>query len=155
MNKVYLVCYFTGDVTERTKVVDRIFNNRDSADNYAKELDKRQGDLSKIAKQVDSLLNNLYDNDPEYRALEKQQESEIERLNSCYKGQKRTSDEYFSKRDKINNWYYEHYKILDDRIDQEIIKRLNIDEETLDKAKNYCFYDEYSGAFVEEWEVYS
>lgn len=155
MNKVYLVCYCKGSCDERIKVVDRIFNNRDSADNYAKELDKRQGDLSKIAKQVDSLLNNLYDNDPEYRALEKQQESEIERLNSCYKGEKRASDEYFSKRDKINNWYYEHYKVLDDRIDQEIIKRLNIDEETLDNAKNYCFYDEYSGAFVEEWEVYN
>jgi hypothetical protein len=155
MNKVYLVCYFRGDSGERYKVVDRIFDNRDSADKYTKELDKRHEDLPKIAEQVDSLLNTLYDDNPEYKVLEKQQEIEIERLNICYKGQKRTSDEYFSKRDEINNWYYEHYKVLDDKIDQEIIKRLNIDEETLYDAKSYCIYEEYSGAFIEEWEVYN
>jgi hypothetical protein len=94
-------------------------------------------------------------NNPEYKVLEKQQEIEIERLNICYKGQKRTSDEYFSKRDEINNWYYKHYEVLDDKIDQEIIKRLNIDEETLYDAKSYCIYEEYSSAFIEEWEVYN
>jgi len=61
MNKVYLVCYFRGDSGERYKVVDRIFDNRDSADIYVKELDKRHEDLPKIAEQVDSLLNTLYD----------------------------------------------------------------------------------------------
>ena len=155
MNKVYLVCYCKGSCDERIKVVDRIFYKRDSADNYAKELDKRQGDLSKIAKQVDLLLDSLYNDDPEYKALIEQQEIEINKLNSCYKEQKRTSDEYLSKRAKIVNRYNEHYKVIDDKINQEIIKRLNIDEEILDNAKNYCLYDEYSGAFVEEWEVYN
>lgn len=155
MSKVYLVCYFRGDSSESYKVVDRIFDNRDSADIYAKELSKRQEYLLKTAKRVDSLLDSLYNDDPEYKALTEQQEIEIEKLNSCYKKQKRTSDEYFSKRDKINNRYNEHYKVIDAKIDQEIIKRLNIDEETLDNAKNYCLYDEYSETFVEEWKVYN
>lgn len=155
MNKVYLVCYFKGDSSESYKVVDRIFDNKDSADIYAKELSKRHEDLSKIARQVDLLLDSLYNDDPEYKALIEQQEIEINKLNSCYKEQKRTSDDYLSKRVKIVNRYNEHYKVIDDKIDQEIIKRLNIDEEILDNAKNYCLYDEYSGAFVEEWEVYN
>lgn len=155
MNKVYLVCYFRGDSSERYKVVDRIFDNRDSADIYAKELSKRHEDLSKIAKQVDLLLDSLYSNDPEYKALTEQQRIEIEKLNSCYKEQKRTSDEYLSKRAKIVDRYNEHYKVIDNKIDQEIIKRLNINEEILDNAKNYCLYDEYSEAFVEEHEVYN